>query len=66
MARQLTEYVSEFAMFMDAYLKEHPEVVADQHVGRAIYWDKHVDLAELERAEKDSVPVDGYYYFAKP
>jgi len=66
MARHLTEYVSEFTRFMDDYLKNHPEVVADQHVGRAIYWDKQVDLAEIEKAEADSVPVDSYYYFGNP
>lgn len=66
MAKYDTEYVSEFARFMNDYLKDHPEVVADQHIGRAIYWDKHVDLDELERAEHDAVPVDSYYYFGNP
>lgn len=66
MGKHLTGYVSEFASFMDDYLKHHPEVVADQHVGRAIYWDKHVDLDELKRAEQDAVPVDSYYYFGNP
>lgn len=53
-------YVSEFTRFMDHYLAEHPEVVADKRVGWRIYWDKQVDLKALAQAEEDSVPDDGY------
>lgn len=60
------EYVSEFTHFINHYLEEHPEVVADQQRGRSIYWDKHVDLEEQHRAETDAVPVDSYYYFGNP
>ncbi len=60
------EYVSEFTRFMDSYLETHPDVMADQRQGRAIYWDKQVDLAEVSRAEKEAVPVDSYYYFGNP
>jgi len=31
-------YVSEFMVFIDAYLKEHPEVVKDQRRGWDIFW----------------------------
>lgn len=31
-------YVSEFAIFMNHYLEEHAEVVADQQYGWDIYW----------------------------
>ena len=57
-------FVSEFTHFMDDYLQQHPNVVDDQNVGRHIYWEKNVDLAELEKAEKDSVPDDGYGFYA--
>lgn len=56
-------YVSEYTLFMNRFLEEHPEAVDDQRVGRAIYWDRQVDLAALERAEKDSVPQDGYGFY---
>ena len=63
MAKFAIAYVSEFTRFMNDYLEQHPEVVADQHKGRAMYWDKHVDLDELKRASSSEVPVDSYYYF---
>lgn len=53
-------YVSEFENFMNRFLDRHPEVVEDQRSGRLIYWDHKVDLAALEKAERDSVPDDGY------
>lgn len=56
-------YVSEFTGFIDHYLEEHPEVVADQRTGRLIYWEKRVDLAAQARAERESVPADGYGFY---
>lgn len=53
-------YVSEFTRFMDHYLDDHPEVVADIKVGRRIYWDKLVDLKDLAKAEQDQVADDCY------
>lgn len=53
-------YVSEFTRFMDHYLVDHPEIVADQRVGWRLYWDKRLDLKALAQAEQDSVPDDGY------
>lgn len=55
-----TAYVSEFENFMNRFLEEHPEVQDDQRWGRLIYWDHKVDLAAQEKAERDSVPEDGY------
>lgn len=60
------EYVSEFTVFMKQYLKEHPEVVADQARGRAIYWDKRVDFRALEKAAEDGVPAEPYAYYNLP
>lgn len=56
-------YVSEFTEFIDHYLADHPEVVADQHDGRLIYWDRRVDLKEQAKAEGDSVAADGYGFY---
>lgn len=67
MAKHQTEYVSEFTRFMNEFLAQHPDIIADQYRGRAIYWDKgHVDIAEEEKAVRDSVAVDSYFYFGKP
>jgi hypothetical protein len=55
-------YVSEYSKFIDSYLHQHPEVLADQLDGWYIWWDHQVDLKELEKAQKDSVPLPPYYY----
>lgn len=57
-------YVSEFTQFIDQFVEEHPEVVEDQRVGRALYWDKKLDLAEQEKAEQAEEPGDGYGFYA--
>lgn len=64
-------YVSEFTLFMNQYLAEHPQVVEDQERGWNIYWNRKVDQAALEKARQDSVPDDGYgfhpaYWYVKP
>jgi hypothetical protein len=61
-----TGFVSDFTRFIDGFLEEHPEVVADQRAGRAIYWDRPVDLKQLEAERRDTVPTDSYYYFGNP
>jgi uncharacterized protein DUF3460 len=46
-------YISEFAIFIAMYLREHPEVVKDQEEIWNIYWSpKKVDLEELNSLEK--------------
>lgn len=57
-----TKYVSEFSEFMNSFLHQHPEIVADQRKGWSIFWDKKIDFETLKRADKDTVPIDGYYY----
>jgi Protein of unknown function (DUF3460) len=56
-------YVSEFTLFMNKFLADHPEVVEDQKRGRDIYWDRKVDLVALKEAQEDSVPDDSYGYY---
>ncbi|HKB60831.1 MAG TPA: DUF3460 family protein [Gallionellaceae bacterium] len=36
-------YVSEFAVFMEHYLHDHPEVEADQHYGWDLFWKQQGD-----------------------
>lgn len=66
MAKYDPSYVSEFAEFMKEYLDRHPEIVADQYRGRAIWWDKPADFKMMAESDKDSVPVNSYYYFGDP
>lgn len=57
-------YVSEFTSFIDHFLEEHPEELKEQHDGRLLYWDRKVDLKELDKAGHDTVPDDGYGFYA--
>ncbi|HYP67378.1 MAG TPA: DUF3460 family protein [Thiobacillaceae bacterium] len=59
-------YVSEFTVFMNHYLEEHPEVVEDQQRGWNIYWNHEVDFEELKEAEEDRVPDDSYGFNPVP
>jgi hypothetical protein len=56
-------YESEFAIFINAYLSRHPEILDDQRRGREIYWDKRVDLQAEGEADADSVSAEQFYYY---
>lgn len=51
------DYISEFTLFMQDYLTQHPEVVVDQRRGWDMFWDHQVDFDALEKAQRDSVPA---------
>jgi hypothetical protein len=53
-------YVSEYARFMDGYLRAHPEVRRDQVLGWRIWWEKPV--RPQQRDAGDSVARAPYYY----
>ena len=55
-------YVSEFDDFLNGFLRAHPEVENDQKRGWYIFWDRHVDLGELEEQRKDTVKLKSYAY----
>ena len=42
-------YVSEFTIFIDRLLAEHPEIERNQRIGRAMYWDRAVDPSREQR-----------------
>ncbi len=56
-------YVSDFARYMEDFLHEHPEVIEDQRRGWAIWWKRKTAPDEEEKAVRDTVPPDAYYYF---
>jgi Protein of unknown function (DUF3460) len=37
----MAQYESDLTKFMRQYLEQHPEEVASQKKGRAVWWDKH-------------------------
>ncbi len=54
-------YVSEFTVFINQYLEQHPEVVEQQQRGWNDDWQPHrVDESALREAAEDSVPDDTY------
>jgi hypothetical protein len=53
-------YVSEFTQFLEGYLGTHPAVEPDQQQGWYKLWEKHVDLGELDKERKDSLPFRPY------
>jgi hypothetical protein len=55
-------YVSEFEQFLNRYLDEHPETAENQQRGWYIFWDHNVDLAAIDRLEKDKPPSHPYVY----
>jgi len=46
-------YVSDFTRFINDYLSEHPEIVAQQKANRATFWDRKVDFKALAEANED-------------
>lgn len=59
---KLKGYVSEYEQFLDRYKQTHPDVEENQRRGWYIWWDHNLDLAEVDRARRDSVPTNPYYY----
>lgn len=56
-------YESEHTQFMRDWLRQHPEELAIQNSGRALWWDRGpVDPAEQQRLKVARVPQKPYYY----
>jgi hypothetical protein len=49
-------YQSEFTRFIDGYLAQHPDVVKEQKAGWYIYWDRHVEMSDIQRELTDNLP----------
>lgn len=58
-------YESEHTRFMREWLQQHPEELAEQKRGRALWWDKPPrDIESQRRLEEAGVPQKPYYYDA--
>ncbi|WP_300450702.1 DUF3460 family protein [Accumulibacter sp.] len=53
-------YESDHTKFMREMMARHPEWLADQRQGRAIWWDRKVDLDE-EKARRESTEAPRSY-----
>jgi hypothetical protein len=55
-------YESVHTKFMREWMEQHPEQVEEQKKGRALWWDKPLDLDTQKRVEASKVPPKAYYY----
>jgi hypothetical protein len=58
-------YESDLTKMMRELLEQKPHIVEDQKVGRALWWDKQLDLEMLRRGEQARVPQEPYVYQTK-
>jgi hypothetical protein len=58
-------YESDLTKMMRDLLEQNPHIIEDQKVGRALWWDKQLDLEMLKRAEQTRVPQEPYVYQTK-
>jgi len=52
-------YESEHTKFMREWLKQHPEELEQQRIGRELWWDKPQDLELLRRDAESKVKLKG-------
>ena len=52
-------YESEHTKFMREWLKQHPEELEQQRIGRGLWWDKPQDLELLRRDAESKVKLKG-------
>ncbi|MCA3222477.1 MAG: DUF3460 family protein [Burkholderiales bacterium] len=59
-------YQSDVTQFLNDLKARKPELERKQREGRAIFWDKQLDLDELERWQQARVPQQAYVYQNEP
>lgn len=55
-------YESEITRFIRELKQKNPQIEAKQREGRALWWDKTLDLDELRRQRAARVPQKPYVY----
>ena len=56
-------YISEFELFMNQYLKDHPEVVEERMRNWRSFWEARVTPAPMKIDSRDIVPDEHYGFF---
>ena len=59
---QRTHYTSEITSFIDGLKEKKPTLEAEQRAGRAIWWDKNLNLADEADYSDARVPQQPYVY----
>jgi len=57
-----TGYESDATRMIRELLAEKPAIVDEQKQGRALWWDRRLDLDRLRRERESSVAQKGYVY----
>ena len=61
----MAHYESEHTKFIREWLERHPEELAEQQKGRALWWDKPPQsLDAMAKSAASKVPNKAYYYDA--
>jgi hypothetical protein len=55
-------YESEVTQLVRALVREQPQIAEEQKAGRALWWDRHLDLDLLRRWRESRVRQRGYVY----
>ena len=55
-------YESEITLFMRELLEKKPQIVQEQEIGRAMWWDKKADPDALRRDNESQVRQQAYVY----
>lgn len=58
-------YESDITQFIRGLLQEKPQIIEDQKKGRALWWDRKLDLDALKRDEESKVKQQAYVYQTK-
>jgi len=61
----MADYESDITRFIRELRAKKPDLELKQREGRAIFWDKQLDLDELKRWQDAKVPQQGYVYQSK-
>ncbi|MDB5741955.1 MAG: hypothetical protein JWR68_270 [Polaromonas sp.] len=59
---QRPHYVSEITSFIDDLKAKKPSLESEQRAGRAIWWDKNLNLADQVEYGEARVPQQAYVY----
>jgi hypothetical protein len=58
----MAEYESDLTRFIRELKSKQPDLERKQREGRAIWWDKQIDLEQLKRWHESEVPQQPYVY----
>ncbi len=61
-SRMAQPYESDLTRMIRELLQEKPHIVQEQKKGRALWWDRKLDLEDLKRTGESNVKQQAYVY----